>query len=112
MQEESSITDYICPSGDYNSSSRPHTREVLAYQLAVAAVFQKIDENAIQYAKSLQCMRDTDPIKWQQTIKIFTDNNTGYASKYQSTCSIPFVIGLLNIDPENLKIETTDTFPQ
>lgn len=112
VQTENSIIDYICPSGDYSWSNRPHTREILAYQLAVAAVFQKIDENAIQYSKSLQCKRDTDPIKWQQTLKIFTDNNTGYASKYEATCSIPFILGLLNIDPENKKIETTDTFPQ
>ena len=80
--------------------------------LAASTVFQAIDTNAMQYAKNLQCNRDTDPIKWQQTIKVFTDENNGYASKYYGACSIPWVMSLLNTDVENVYIETTDTFPQ
>lgn len=67
---ESSITDFTCPSGDYNTSDRPHTDEVLAYQLAVATVFAAIDEDALKYSKSLQCMRERDPIKWTETNRI------------------------------------------
>lgn len=109
---ESTITDFTCPSWDFNATDRPHTDEILAYQIAVAAVFKAIDTNAMQYAQNLQCNRDTDPIKWQQAIKIFTDSNNGYASKYYSTCSIAYITDLLNADPDNPIIKTTETFPQ
>lgn len=112
LQTETKETDYICPSGDFSNTDRPYTDEILAYQIAVATVFQAIDTNALLYAQSLQCNRDTDPIKWQQTIKIFTDENTGYAKQYYSTCSISWILSLLNTDPNNPIIRTTNTLPQ
>jgi hypothetical protein len=80
--------------------------------MATAMVFQQIDKNSMQYAKNLQCNRDTDPIKWQQAIKVFTDSNNGYASKYNATCSIPYILDLLNADPANPRVQSTDAFPQ
>jgi hypothetical protein len=76
--QESSITDFSCPSGDYNRDARPHTREILSYQIAVATVFEEIDKSAMEYAHSLQCMRERDPIKWIETnrIVIHGDGNT------------------------------------
>ena len=116
-QIESTITDFVCPSGDFSIADRPHTDEILAYQIAVATVFQAIDTNAMQYAKNLQCNRDTDPIKWQQTIKIFTDANTGYAKQYNATCDISYITSLLNSMWVGGQftfdvIQTSDTFPQ
>jgi hypothetical protein len=70
QRTESSITDFTCPSGDSNTSSRPHAEEVLAYQLAVATVFATIDKNAMTYAESVQCIRERDPIKWIETNRI------------------------------------------
>ena len=105
---ESTITDFTCPSGDF-IGERPLTDEVLAYMIAVSAVFQAIDTNSMQYAKNLQCNRDTDVIKWQQTIRDFTD---AYKIKYQSTCDLAYIMSLLNVDPERPYIKTTETFPQ
>lgn len=44
---ESSIKDYVCPSGDFSEGDRPYTDEILAYQIAVATVFQAIDNIAL-----------------------------------------------------------------
>jgi hypothetical protein len=68
--KESSITDFTCPSGDYNIGERSYTNEVLAYQIAVATVFAVIDEDALRYSKALQCMRGRDVVKWMETNRI------------------------------------------
>jgi hypothetical protein len=68
--EESHIGEFTCPSGDYNTDARPHTREILSYQIAVATVFEAIDKSTLQYTQSLQCMRERDPIKWIETNRI------------------------------------------
>lgn len=116
-QKEASITDFVCPSGNFSEADRPHADEIIAYQIAVATVFQAIDTNSMLYAQSLHCNRDTDPIKWQQTIKIFTDSNSGYAAKYYSACNISYIVSLLNTIWQDGQlifdtIQTSDTFPQ
>lgn len=91
-RSETAITDFVCPSGDYDQNDRPYTREILAYQIAVATVFQAIDKNSLQYAKSLQCLRQKDPIIWQQSNKVFTDTQYGYASKYEAACNMSYIL--------------------
>ncbi len=112
---ESSITDFTCPSGDYNTSDRPHTDEVLAYQLAVATVFAAIDEDALKYSKSLQCMRERDPIKWTETNRIVIHGDGAsvewYSQKYHDICDETFIIRLINT-PTQKYIKSTDFAPQ
>lgn len=111
-RNESSVTDFVCPSGDFNLDNRWHQDEILAYQLAFATVFERIDMASLQHAKALYCIRNNDPIAWQQSIKVFTDDRVGYAGQYLNTCSISYIIGLLNVDPNNTIIKTTDVLPQ
>lgn len=112
-QKETSETEYVCPSGDFSEANRPYTNEILAYQIAIATVFQAIDKNSLQFAQSLQCQRQKDPIIWQQTITRFTDLTTGYAAQYQKACNISFIIRLLEAKDatEVTLVQTSDTFP-
>ena len=117
---ESTIKDFSCPSGDFNSSDRPHTDEILSYQIGVATAFDMIDQEAVcQYARSLQCMRDHDPIKWQQTNEYYIrDTNKGYSGAYQKVCDVDFMLTLLNRSTQRQGqqiidiIRTSDAFPQ
>jgi hypothetical protein len=115
---ETRETDYTCPSGDYNADARPHTREILSYQIAVATVFAAIDEDAFRYSKSLQCMRERDVMKWDQTnsIVIHGDGNSvaWYEQKYQAVCQIWYIEKLLAMPEDRSKefIQTTEAYPQ
>jgi hypothetical protein len=108
---ESSIKDYVCPSGDFSEGDRPYTDEILSYQIAVATVFQAVDKVALTHARSLQCIRQKDPIIWQQSNKIFTDLNSGYAAQYQKVCSEGYILNLLNKKEQSI-VTTSDAFPQ
>ena len=68
--KESSITDFSCPSGDtIAGTNQPFTNEVLAYQVAVAKVFAKIDESAEKYMKELSTCREQDSVVWTEDIR-------------------------------------------
>jgi len=112
-QAESTATDFYCPSGDMSASKRPYTDPVLAYQIAVGTLFETIDDNAFQYLKALYCIRETDIVAWQQSNKIITDTNVGFASKYLYACDMDLVMNrMLNLDEQDRRIWTSDTFPQ
>lgn len=112
---ESSITDFSCPSGDSNASNRPHSNEVLAYQLAVATIFAAIDKNSLEYAKSLQCVRERDPIKWDQTNRIVIHGDgasvIGYDQLYHAACQEATILRLINTESKKY-ITSTDFAPQ
>lgn len=110
---ESTIREYVCPSGDFSEWDRPYTREILAYQIAVATVFQAVDRVALTHAQSLQCLRQKDPIIWQQSNKVFTDLLDGYAAKYRKACDMSYIVKLLDTSwTTDTLIQTSDTFPQ
>lgn len=115
---ETREADYTCPSGDYNTDARPHTKEILSYQIAVATVFEEIDDNAMDYARSLQCMRDRDPIKWSETNRIVLHGDgesvIGYDQLYQWVCQIGYIEKLLAM-PDAIVgayLQTSETYPQ
>jgi len=111
QNRESSIKDYVCPSGDFSEGDRPYTDEILSYQIAVATVFQAVDKVALTHARSLQCIRQKDPIIWQQSNKVFTDLTSGYALQYQKVCSEGYILNILNKKWQSI-VTTSDAFPQ
>lgn len=117
QNRESSIKDYVCPSGDFSEGDRPYTDEILSYQIAVATVFQTVDKVALEHARSLQCIRQKDPVIWQQSNKIFTDLTSGYAAKYMKACDMSYIVRLLNKSSTQWQyisdiLQTSDVFPQ
>ena len=93
--KESSITDFSCPSGDtIAGTNQPFTNEVLAYQVAVAKVFAKIDESAEKYMKELSACREQDSVVWTEDIRKnieWTANQDGYTTWYRQACSFGFL---------------------
>ena len=116
---ETKITEFTCPSGHMFSDKMPITIETLGYRLGVAIMFDTIDESAMAYAHSLQCMRERDVMKWNQTNTIVINGDgpsiPGYAEKYLDACTLGRINQLLDgitygVPPKKI-IQTTDTFP-
>lgn len=112
---ESSVQSIYCPSGDmYGSTEQWITKQSLAYRVAVAAYLTELDKHAIQYAQSLQCLREKDPIKWYATNSIVLygngDDAPWYEQLYVKACNISYMLGMLNT-PEKEWVSDSDTFP-
>lgn len=119
LSKEASITTFSCPSGSmFVDDFQGITSERMAYRIGVATMFQYIDENALAFARSLQCIRERDPIKWyNSTIQVLGGWSVQwYADRYREVCSLSRIQQLL-IEPtywaisKEKIITTTETFP-
>lgn len=82
---ESSITDYICPSGDFaRDSSQASTREILCGNIYMQLSFQEIDRDAEKYMKELQDTRNPDMTSWNENIRL---ESVVWGDKYSAVCS-------------------------
>jgi hypothetical protein len=105
-----SITEYVCPQGDFFAkSSQPITRETTAYLIAVSISFNKIDTDIQKYMKKLQKTREADPIKWVETIRSCTEKMRDI---YSQICGFSTIEARLNEDKDKLYITSTNTYPQ
>lgn len=115
--QESSIRAFSCPSGDFNINDRAQIDQVIAYQITVATVFEKIDTNATQYMQALFCLRDRDPIKWDATNNARINGQQyqsagSYESLYKTYCTnFSSVASLINTDAKKY-IYSSDAYPQ
>jgi hypothetical protein len=109
-QNPNSITDFVCPQGEfYSSSNQPITRETLAYLIAVQISLNKVDLEVIKYMKQLQKTREANMNEWLETINSCTEKITGI---YSHICGLGTLEALLNADKNKLYITTTATYPQ
>lgn len=118
--------EFFCPSKDsgFFQDGKPITNEIIAYNLAVESVFQKIDEKTKEYKKQLQDLRCVDAYQWKDNIRTElygkpSENKAGVASLYESACNFGYIQSIINYqeDPKNpkplpIKISETDTYPQ
>lgn len=85
-RNESSITEYICPSGDTSlESSLPLTRDRICGSIYVQTDFAKIDQDAMKWAEKLQDTRNTNIESWILDIRKMTEE---YRKKYIAVCDI------------------------
>lgn len=103
-QTESTITEYICPSGSfYGANKKPISREVLACSIRMALEFSEIDTDAMKWVTELQKRRDRDPLKWNEEIQQKIYGKDGLANRYVSVCQIT---------KWKECVETTDFYPE
>lgn len=77
---ESSITEYVCPSGDvWKESQRPITKETICGSIAIQLTFEEIDKDAEKWMKKLQDTRNPNIISWTDEIykKVRTTDSVG-----------------------------------
>lgn len=105
-----SITEFVCPQGNYfDANNQQITGETLSYLIAANISFNKIDTDIKKYMVNLQKKREADPGKWTETIRGCTDK---IANIYKNICNFGTLETLLNADPKEPIITTTNTYPQ
>lgn len=124
--EANTEDEYFCPSKDsgFFWDGKAITNEIIAYNIAVEAVFQKLDEKTKVYKKQLQNLRCADPYKWKTDIREQLYGNPEkniiwIRDSYKKVCEFWYIQELINAredggNPSNnpIQISTSDTYPQ
>ncbi len=89
-QTESTITEYVCPSGEFfDANGKDLSKEVLVCTIKMWLEFNEIDKDALLWTKELQKQREKDPIKWSEDIQRKVYNNTNsLVKRYLDACHI------------------------
>lgn len=89
-QTESTITEYVCPSGEFlDVNGKDLSKEVLSCTIKMWLEFNEIDKDAILWTKELQKQREKDPLKWSEDIqKKVYDNTDSLRNRYLNVCAI------------------------
>jgi hypothetical protein len=84
--KEASITEYVCPSGDFSrDSSQSSSREVLCGNIYIQLSFQEIDIGVEKYMKELQDTRNPDMTSWNENIHL---QRALWEEKYTGVCDL------------------------
>jgi hypothetical protein len=100
---ETSITEYVCPSGDFFlGSTLPLSEERICGSIYVQIEFAKIDKKALEWTEKLQDTRNVNIESWIADIRKKTEE---FGSGYTAICSITKM-------REACGVSTTDFFPE
>ncbi len=86
---ENSITDYVCPTGDFmilnnRQFSLKGDSTNVAYQVVLSKAFNDLDKKVKEYLKILQQKRDKNPASWTEDIRMKFEIE--YPAKYNAIC--------------------------
>ena len=110
--KEASITDAVCPSGNFfRDSGITLTKEKVCGSIAIQLSFKEVDTKALIYMKKLQDTRNPVVTSWtediRKTIRWYRENgttSTGFVDNYMSACNIATFVKFC--------AETTNFFPE
>jgi hypothetical protein len=101
--KNASITDVVCPSGDfYAESLLPNTKGRLCTSIYTQLAFAEIDTDAMKWEVQLQDRRSVDIESWLHEIRTTTE---AYQRRYAGICDIGQVAQIC-------ETASTDTFPE
>lgn len=118
--DESSITDFYCPSGDYTYADwRILNDNTIPYHIMVSQLFAEIDEEALKYMCQLRELRVHDATSWTEDLrkKFESSSEAKYLSffdRYKEVCKIDYIWEKMKLmdTPKKSWITKVETYPQ
>ncbi len=113
-KQESSITEFYCPSGDYTLiDGKPLDDSTIPYHIGSALLMTQVDEDALSYMCMIRESRKQDAVAWtedmRKAIEIMSENSFG--QRFLDICTTWYVESHINTDTKTW-ISNTDTYPQ
>jgi hypothetical protein len=118
--QESSITDFYCPSGDYTYADwRVLNDNTIPYHIMIAQLLAQIDEDALKYMCTLRELREKDVTVWTEDLrKKFESSseweNKSFYDRYAEVCTVKHIVEKMRLmdTPEKSWVTKIESFPQ